>query len=266
MTKRKTAPRKGTRAKAATPAPATLAEKNAAWHRRRLAEFKKKQKAKQTERDREFAALPQEVQDIHRKLKFGDLDTCPDGDAELLAVDLADLMFRHADPSSPWRRGPLDLMEDAQQSGFFRLWTEHPETWRALLNMMEIGTCAFNVALEASKLKAEGKRAFVTAFADTLARCILSDGSFDPPSDQMRKRIVANEYWRCVKHYKRNVRRVEFCEWLRALAARVEKDGRDNFFSELARQFEPRGQGPTRYAKPAGITFVEKRGQRLGGK
>lgn len=263
MKKGKKPPPKATHAKAGNPAPATLAEKNAAEHRRRLAEFKKKQKAKKAERDREFAELPDDLKNIHSNLKFADLDIYPDGEAERLAVDLADLMFRAALPPHLHRNGKLDMMEAAAQRGLFMTWAADPNAWRTHLDMAEIGTRAFIVALEVSKLKPEGKRAFVTAFTDTLASCIRSDGSFDPPSDQMRRFVVAQEYWKCVRKHGRNVRRVEFCKWLRAIAAKVEKDGR-GFYSKLARQFEPRGQGVTRYANKdeSGIKFVEKRGKR----
>ena len=266
MKKGKKPPPKATHAKAGNPAPATLAEKNAAEHRRRLAEFKKKQKAKKAERDREFAELPDELKNIHSNLKFADLGIYPDGEAERLAVDLADLMFRAALPPHLHRNGKLDMMEAAAQRGLFMTWAADPNAWRTHLDMAEIGTRAFIVALEVSKLKPEGKRAFVTAFTDTLASCIRSDGSFDPPlkqqQQQLRRFVVAQEYWKCVRKHGRNVRRVEFCKWLRAIAAKVEKDGRGDFYGELAKAFEPRGQGRTRYARDAGIKFVEKRGKR----
>ena len=117
MKKGKKPPPKATHAKAGNPAPATLAEKNAAEHRRRLAEFKKKQKAKKAERDREFAELPDELKNIHSNLKFADLGIYPDGEAERLAVDLADLMFRAALPPHLHRNGKLDMMEAAEMVG-----------------------------------------------------------------------------------------------------------------------------------------------------
>jgi hypothetical protein len=266
MKKGKKPPPKATHAKAGNPTPATLAEKNAAEHRRGIAEFKKKQKAKKAERDREFAELPDELKNIHSNLKFADLDIYPDGEAERLAVDFADLMFRPVLPPHLHRNGNLDMMEAAAQRGLFMTWAADPNAWRTHLDMAKTGGFASHVARTFLDMKAKQKHAFATAFKDTLARCILSDGSFDPPSDQMRRFVVAQEYWKCVRKHGRNVRRVEFCKWLRAIAARVEKDGRGDFYGELAKAFEPRGQGRTRYAKDAGITFVEKRGFRLGGK